>query len=55
MASWQGGFQYNNGMSIVFTHLLLQNPAVIKHGEIYAKNKDIVSGHSDKHGYLAGV
>jgi hypothetical protein len=51
MASWHGEF------SMVFTPSLLQNPAVIKNGEINAevKNINIVSGYSDQHGYLAGV
>jgi hypothetical protein len=57
MASWQGEFQHKNGRRMVFTPSLLQNPAVIKNGEIYAKvkNINIVSGYSDQHGYLAGV
>jgi hypothetical protein len=34
---------------------LPQNPAVIKNGEIYAKDKNLVSGYFDQHGHLAGV
>jgi hypothetical protein len=57
MASWQEEFKHQNGRSKDYglRPSLLQNPAVIKNGEIYAKDKNIVSGDSDKHGHLAGI
>jgi hypothetical protein len=57
MASWQGEIQHQNGRSKGYglRPSLPQNPAVIKNGEIYAKDKNIVSGDSDQHDHLARV
>lgn len=55
---WHPGrknFKKMNGRAIAFTPLLPQKPAVIRNGEIYAKDCHIMSGYSDQHGHLDGV
>jgi hypothetical protein len=51
----RGNFNIKNGSLIVIYPFTAAEPAVIKNGEIYAKDKNTVSGYSGQHGHMAGL